>query len=282
MEANGTIALTPENYGFIERYIHEATGITLGQDKNYLLESRLMPVLEEERLGSLNELCTRLRKGVPESLRRRIAECMTTHETLFFRDPRVFDVLRTDLLPELAKDRQATRTLRVWSAACSSGQEPYSLAMLLLEAGYADWKIEILGTDLSSRILARATEGRYLQIEINRGMPAPLLVKYFQRAGLDWQVRDELRRIVRFAPFDLRQSMGPLGTFDLVLCRNVLIYFDQEARAKILAGLRDTLSPGGFLLLGASESMYNMEAGFVRRTSGQTVAYQRTAAGVRL
>ena len=273
-----TSTLTAENYAFMERYVYEATGITLGHDKLYLLESRLLPVLQDERLASLNELCSRLRKPVPEGLRRRIAESMTTHETTFFRDPAVFDALRTDLLPELAGERRTTRALRIWSV-CSSGQEPYSLAMLLLEAGYADWKLDILGTDLSARILDRAAAGRYLQIEMNRGMPAPLLVKYFQRSGLDWQIRDEVRRLVRFAPFDLRQSMAGRGPFDFVLCRNVLIYFDMPTRKKILAALCSTLAPGGYLLLGASETTFNLDNSFVRKTIRNTVAYQRAATG---
>ena len=160
-------AITLENYGFLERFIQQETGISLGPDKQYLLESRLTPVLQDERLASLNDLCGRLRRGVPDAMRRRLAECMTTHETSFFRDPALFDALRNDLLPEIAGLRQATKTLRIWSAACSSGQEAYSLAMLLLEGPYADWKIEIEGTDLSARILERASSGRFLQIEVN-------------------------------------------------------------------------------------------------------------------
>jgi chemotaxis protein methyltransferase CheR len=271
--------LTADNYEFLERYIYRQTGIALGSDKLYLMESRLAPVLQDQRLGSLNELCSLLRRGVPESLRCRIAECMTTHETLFFRDPAVFDAIRTDLLPALASARRATRSLRVWSAACSSGQEPYSLAILLLEAGFADWRIEILGTDLSSRILARASAGEYLQIEVNRGLPAPLLVKFFRRAGLNWQIKDEIKRLVRFAPFDLRHSPSQFGAFDLVLCRNVLIYFDAETRKTILARLRSTLAPGGYLLLGASETTFNMDPGLIRKTVGTTVAYQAPLTG---
>lgn len=280
-EVTAVSGLTPENYQFLERYIHQETGISLGQDKRYLLDSRLAPILQEERIGSLNELCSRLRQGIPEKLRRRIAECMTTHETLFFRDPAVFDALRSEILPELVKSRQTTRTLRIWSAACSSGQEPYTLAMMLLEAGYVDWKLDILGTDLSSRILERASTARYLQIEVNRGLPAPMLVKYFQRAGLDWQLKDEVRRVVRFAPFDLRQSMANLGPFDLVLCRNVMIYFDSDTRKKILAGLRGTLAPGGYLLLGASETVFAPDSGLARKTIRNTVFYQDTSSGAR-
>jgi chemotaxis protein methyltransferase CheR len=272
--------LTAENYTFIERYIHQETGIALGNDKAYLLETRLVPVLRDEGMTSLNELCAKLRRGVPEAFRRRIAECLTTHETSFFRDPAVFDALRNHLIPEIAAQRTATRTLRIWSAACSSGQEPYTLAMLLLEAGYQDWKVEILATDFSSRILARAAEGRFLQIEINRGTPAPLLVKYFQRAGLDWQIKDEVKRLIRFTTFDLRQPMTGRGPFDFVLCRNVLIYFDLETRRKIIASLKSTLAPGGYLLLGASETTFQMETGLTRKMVGNVAAFQNPAAGV--
>jgi chemotaxis protein methyltransferase CheR len=266
--------LTTENYDFLERYIYRQTGIALGSDKLYLMESRLMSMLQEERIGSLNELCSLLRRGVPEKLRCRIAESMTTHETSFFRDPAVFDAIGTDLLPALIRDRRDTRTLRIWSAACSSGQEPYSLAILLLEAGVEDFRIEILGTDLSSRILARAATGEYLQIEVNRGLPASQLVKYFRRTGVNWQIKDDVKRMVRFTAFDLRHSPAQLGTFDLILCRNVLIYFDADTRKSILARLRSALSPGGYLMLGASETTFSMDPGLLRRAIRNTIVYQ--------
>jgi chemotaxis protein methyltransferase CheR len=266
--------LSQDNYAFIERYIHRETGIALGADKRYLLESRLAPVLAEEHLRSLNALCDRLRLGAPEPLRRRIAECMTTHETLFFRDPGVFEALRSEILPQLAKARQTTKILRIWSAACSSGQEAYSVAMLLLEAGYGSWQLDILGTDISSRILSRAREGRYLQIEVSRGLPAELLGRYFRRVGADWQVSDDLKRFVRFAPFDLRQNMSALGPFDIVLCRNVMIYFDLPTRKKIFAQLHATMAPGAYLLLGSSETTFNLDQAFIRRPCGNSVVYQ--------
>lgn len=270
---NQADGLTPENYSFLEAYIHRESGILLGPDKLYLLKSRLQPVLGQERLATLDQLCEHIRRTPSESLRRRIVESMTTHETLFFRDPAVFDALRKEVLPELARTCAASKSLRIWSAACSSGQEPYSLAMTLLETGFAGWNTEILGTDISSQILARAASGTYLQIEINRGLPAALLVKYFERAGLDWRVKDVVRNMVRFENFDLRQS--PLfPPFDLVLCRNVLIYFEVETRKRILAGIRSRLSPGGFLLLGASETTFNIDESFHRRTIGNTVVYQ--------
>lgn len=267
--------LSAANHDFLIEYIHRESGIALGQDKLYLLRTRLMPLVERERLGSLDELCNRLRRQPTESLRRQVVECMTTHETLFFRDSAVFDMLRNDLLPELAKSRKAARTLRIWCAACSSGQEPYSLAMMLLELGYADWNLQILGTDLSSQILERAAGGRYLQIEVNRGLPASMLVKYFRRDGLDWQIKDEVRRMVRFAPLDLRHNLRGMGPYDFILCRNVLIYFDMETRRKIIAGLHASLVPGGFLLLGASETTFSLDENLKRRTFRNSIVYQR-------
>jgi len=257
--------LTSENYSFLTAYVHRESGIELGADKLYLLKSRLQPVLAEEHLSSLDQLCDRLRKAPPESLRRRIVESMTTHETLFFRDPAVFDVLRKELIPELVKARSSTKALRIWSAACSSGQELYSVAMTLLEAGLGDWSIEIIGTDISTQILDRAAAGTHLQIEVNRGLPAALLIKHFQRVGLDWRIKDNVRRMVRFTNLDFRQNLGAPPPFDLILCRNVLIYFDVATRKRILSGIRSRLAPGGLLLLGASETTFNLDETFLRR-----------------
>ncbi len=275
-----TPELTTGNYAFLQDYIHRESGIALGQDKLYLLKSRLLPIMEGEHLGSLDELCQRLRSAPTAALRRSVVEAMTTHETLFFRDPAVYDALRTSIIPAIVSARKATRSMRIWSAACSSGQEPYSLAMLLLEAGLADWNIEILGTDLSTQILERAAAGSYLQIEVNRGLPAPMLVKYFQRSGLGWLVKSEVRKFVRFTQFDLRNNMRSLGAFDLVLCRNVLIYFDIETRKKILSGIRGVLHPGGYFLMGSSETTFNLDDNFVRSTCGATTVYQAPAPGV--
>ncbi len=272
-------ALSPENYTFLQQYIQRESGISLGNDKLYLLKSRLQPIVEQQRLKSLDELCGRLRTNPPEALRRAVVESMTTHETLFFRDPAVFEMLRGELIPEMVKMRAASKTLRIWCAACSSGQEPYSLAMLLLEMGLTGWNLQILATDLSSQILARAQSGRFLQIEVNRGLPASLLVKYFQREGLEWQLKDTVRRMVRFMAFDLRHNMQGLGPYDLILCRNVLIYFETDTRKKILAGLRKSLAPGGYVLLGASETTFTLDDGFLRKTMRNSVVYQTPQEG---
>ena len=272
--AESASVLSADNYAFLQGWVQRESGISLGADKLYLLKSRLQPLVEQERLKSLDELCLRLQKAPSETLRRKVVESMTTHETLFFRDPAVFDMLRKDLVPEIAHTHKADKTLRIWCAACSSGQEPYSLAMLLLEAGYADWNIQILGTDISQQILQRASEGKYLQIEVNRGLAATLLVKYFQRVGLDWQLKDQVRRMVRFTSLDLRQSPQALGSFDLILCRNVLIYFEMSTRKKILAGFRSCLVPGGYLLLGASETTFGLDETLLRKPFGNAIVYQ--------
>jgi chemotaxis protein methyltransferase CheR len=270
-------ALSLEDYAFLQSYIQRESGISLGQDKLYLLQNRLLPLVEHQRLHSLAELCQRLRAPHSPDLRRNVVEAMTTHETLFFRDPAVYEALRTVIIPAIARQRQATRTLRIWSAACSSGQEPYSLAILLLEAGFADWNIEILGTDLSTQILGRAAAGNFLQLEVGRGLPAQMLVKYFQRAGMGWLVKGEVRKLVRFTQFDLRNNMQALGPFDLVLCRNVLIYFDLETRRKILSGIRGVLRPGGYFLMGSTETTFNLDDTFLRLPCGAAIAYQNPA-----
>jgi len=263
-----------ENYRFLKDYVYKESGIVLDDDKHYLVESRLMPVAVQEHLASLDALCAALRGNATPFLHRRVVEAMTTHETLFFRDVVPFDALRTGILPLLIEQRKSTRKLAFWSAAASSGQEAYSLAMLLLEAGLGGWNIQILGTDLSEQILARAREGRYMQIEVNRGLPASYLLKYFERQGLDWQIRDSVRRMVTFEPFDLRKSMQAKGPFDVIFCRNVLIYFDVETKKKILGELRGALFPGGYLVLGGAETTLNLDEKFRRLPAGRTTFYQ--------
>jgi chemotaxis protein methyltransferase CheR len=267
--------LHPESYRFLQDYVYRESGIVLDGDKRYLLEARLMPIVQQMRLSSLNELCSML--GGPAGnavLKRQVTEAMTTNETFFFRDPAQYDALRSVVIPGLIAQRQATRMMSFWSAASSSGQEAYSLAMMLLEMGLGDWKIKIQGTDLSSQMAERSRTGRYLQIEVNRGLPIGYLVKYFTRVGLEWQLKDEVRHMADFSTFDLRQSMSARGPFDVVFCRNVLIYFDVEAKRRILEEIYGTLFRGGYLLLGGSETTLNLTSRFERRVLGQTVLYQ--------
>ena len=264
----------PDNYRFLQQYIYRESGIVLDGDKHYLLEARLMPIVTEMRLGTLNNLCALLRATSAGAVRQQVVEAMTTNEAFFFRDMAQYDALRTVAIPELMEERQATRMLSFWSAAASSGQEAYSLAMMLLDMKLANWDIEIYATDLSTRMLERARSGRYLQVEMNRGLPVEYLTRYFTPAGVDWQLNDEVRGMVKFAHIDLRQGMSTLGPFDVVLCRNVLIYFDVESRKKILHEIRGTILSGGYLLLGGSETTLNLDASFVQQIIG-TAALHR-------
>ena len=186
------------------------------------------PIVKQLGLDSINDLCALLRAPGRTEISRQVVEAMTTNETYFFREPAHYEAIRTVLLPHLKEERRDTKKLRFWSAAASTGQEAYSLAMLMLEENLADWNIQILGTDFSSQALERARSGKYYQIEVNRGLPAKLLLKYFRRSGVDWQLSDAVRRMARFETIDLRQSMRALGPFDLVFCRNVMIYFDAR------------------------------------------------------
>ncbi len=266
--------ISPENYAFLQRYVYQESGIVIDAGKNYLLESRLLPIVKQERLSTLNDLCALLRTTALMGLRSRVIEAMTTNETLFFRDVAVFDALQNHILPGLVQSRRDTRRISIWSAAASSGQEAYSIAMILKEMNLAGWKLQILGTDLNQQILDKAAAGRYLQIEVNRGLPARHLVKYFKRAGLDWQINDELRSMVTFQRFDLRNPMRMFGPFDLVFCRNVLIYFDVETKKKILGALRQTLVREGLLALGAAETTINLDNGYRRVAYGSAAFYQ--------
>ena len=272
--ARPSAQLDPENYSFLQDYIYRKSGIVLDGDKHYLLEARLMPIVRQNQLASLQDLCALLRATTSPPLKRQVVEAMTTHETFFFRDSAHYDALRTVVLPELMQQRQDTRKISFWSAASSFGQEAYSLALMLIEMGLGDWNIQILGTDLSTQAVERAQAGKYMQIEVNRGLPAAYLVKYFTRVGLDWQLKDDVRRMVRFEARDLRESLRTLGPFDIVFCRNVLIYFDIECKKKIMAELRGTLFRGGYLILGASETTLNLDNAFVRKAIGQTALYQ--------
>lgn len=275
--AGGTAATTidADNYRFLQDYIHRESGIVIELDKHYLLEARLLPVARQRQLNTVNDLCALLRatKGA-DGVRRQVVEAMTTHETLFFRDLPQYEALRDHILPKLVEERGSLRKLSVWSAAASSGQESYSLAMMLLEMGLRDWRIRILGTDLSEQVLERARKAKYMQIEVNRGLPASYLVKYFTRQGLEWQLKDVARNMVEFQQLDLRNSLRTMGPFDVVFCRNVLIYFDVPTKKKLLEEIRSTIHNGGYLLLGGAESTFGLSDRFERITIGQASLYR--------
>jgi chemotaxis protein methyltransferase CheR len=268
--------ISPESYKFLQEYVYRESGIVLEDDKHYLLQARLLPILKKEQIKTIDDICQKLRAGNPD-LKLRVVEAMTTNETLFFRDPAIFDALKNTIIPNLVKERAASKRLAFWSAAASSGQEAYSLAMLLLEMGLVSqgWNIQILGTDLSGHVLDRARQARYMQIEVNRGLPAPYLVRYFSKQGLEWQLKDNVRSMPTFQRFDLRQSMTALGTFDVIFCRNVLIYFDVPTKKKILGGLRQVLRDDGCLLLGGAEAILDLDGKYARQVVGQASVYRK-------
>ena len=255
--------MTPQDYDFLRKLLKERSGLDLSADKQYLVESRLIPLARKAGLPGIAELVQKM-KGGAEALTSEVVEAMTTNETFFFRDKIPFDHLRETVLPALLKARAGRRSLRIWSAACSTGQEPYSIAMCLKERAQelAGWRIEIVATDLSLEVLEKAKSGIYSQFEVQRGLPVQLLVKYFSQIGEHWQISSEIRSMVQHRQLNLLRDFSHLGKFDVIFCRNVLIYFDQETKAGIFGHLARTLEPDGMLLLGAAETVVGISSAF--------------------
>jgi len=248
--------MTPADMDFIAQLLKRRSGLIITSEKQYLLESRLTPVARERGLADVTAVIAKLRTG-DEALARTVVEAMTTNESFFFRDKTPFDQFEKVILPAMLKARAATKRLRIWCAAASSGQEPYSLSMILKEKGaqLADWRIEIVGTDISTEILARATAGVYSQFEVQRGLPIQLLMKYFKKEGEQWRINDELRSSIQYRTFNLLDPFTGLGNFDIVYCRNVLIYFDEATKRGVLTRVAQLMPADGFLLLGAAETV---------------------------
>ncbi|MEA2839643.1 MAG: chemotaxis protein methyltransferase CheR [Methylobacteriaceae bacterium] len=247
----------------LRRFLYERSGLSLEGDKLYLVESRLLPIAREAGLIDLAGLVKRLQAG-DRDLAQSVIDAMTTNETFFFRDRVPFAKFRNVMLPHLLEKRAAERRLRIWCAACSTGQEPYSLAMLLDEEArrLTGWNVEILATDLSRRVIESARQGLYSQFEVQRGLPITMLLRYFQRAGDRWQVNEFLRSRVTFREFNLMSDFRPLGTFDAIFCRNVLLYFDVPTKRDILARLSKVLTRDGFLLMGSAETVIGLSDAF--------------------
>lgn len=258
--------LSKADADFLRQLVRARSGIVLGEDKGYLLESRLTPLAKAIGLNGVEDLVPRLRAEPNGQLARQVVEAMTTNETFFFRDVHPFECLRKVVLPELIARRGATRRLDLWCAAASTGQEPYSVAMVLREhfPQVAGWTIRLLATDIATEVLKRARAGRYSQLEVNRGLPAPLLLKYFAKDGLDWVVKDELKRMVEFRELNLLDPFPITGQLDIIFIRNVLIYFDLDTKRDILAKCRRLLRPDGYLFLGGAETTLNVDDNFVR------------------
>jgi chemotaxis protein methyltransferase CheR len=272
-EVKDSPAIRADNYKFLQDHIRKQSGIVLDDTKHYLVEARLLPIALDQGLRNLDDLCAKLRQGPPPLLQRRVVEAMTTNETYFFREPAHFEALKNTILPPLIAARRDVKKLSIWSAAASTGQEAYSLAMLLAEMGLQDWTISIVGTDLAESVLEKAREGKYSQLEVNRGLPVTMLVKYFARQQLLWELKPVLRKMVSFQTLDLRNIRG-IGPFDIVLCRNVLIYFDVETKRQIVDQIRTNLSQGGYFFLGASEVGLSVGPRFARLCTNDATYYQ--------
>jgi chemotaxis protein methyltransferase CheR len=275
--------ISPLEFDYIRDFVRRRAAIVLEDGKEYLALSRLAPVARANGLGSVSELVSALRTAPPGSpLHELVVDAMTTNETSFFRDVHPFDSLRTAVLPEVIERNKARRTLDIWCAAASSGQEPYSLAMLIREHFplIAGWTVRILATDISPSMVAKAKTGRYGQLEVNRGLPAPLLIKYFHRAGANWELDDSVKRMVRFELHNLVGAWPPMPLMDIVMMRNVLIYFDVETRKSILDRVRRALRPDGYLLLGSAETTLNLDVEFERSPQGRTTWYRNTLAAI--
>lgn len=256
--------MTPLDYEFLRKLLKERSGLDLSPDKQYLVESRLIPLARRVGLPGITELVQKMKAGSADALIADVVEAMTTNETFFFRDKVPFDHLRETMLPALLQARASRRALRIWCAASSTGQEPYSIAMCLKELGatLAGWRIEILATDLSQGVLEKSKAGLFSQFEVQRGLPIQLLVKYFTQVGELWQLNADIRSVVQHRQLNLLQDFGHLGTFDVIFCRNVLIYFDQDTKAGIFERLARVIEPDGFLVLGAAESVVGISDAF--------------------
>lgn len=249
--------MKPDEFEFISRTVRQRSGLALTEDKTYLVESRLLPVARKYGYKSVDDFIGAMHRRPEEDKLHAITEAMTTNETLFFRDTRPFDQFKQIVLPVMSAARAARKQMRIWCAACSSGQEPYSLAMLLKEeaAQYPGWRFEIVATDLSGEMLERAKMGTYTQFEVQRGLPIQLLMKYFKQVEDKWQLSNDIKSMVTYREFNLLADPAGLGQFDVIFCRNVLIYFDTDTKGKVLGRLRNCLAEDGVLYLGGAETV---------------------------
>jgi len=256
--------MTIAEHEFIRKLLKQRSGLMLSAEKHYLLESRLLPIAQRRGFANLSALTHQLRVGSDEALIVEVVEAMTTNETFFFRDRIPFDHFKSFIIPSLLAARTHNKRIRIWCAAASTGQEPYSLAMLLTEMGHAldGFRVEILATDLSNAVLEKAKAGIYTQFEVQRGLPIQMLLKYFTQSGDLWQIAPNIRSMVQFRPFNLLNDFSRLGTFDLVMCRNLLIYLDQPTKSDILDRLARVTASDGYLILGSAETTIGLTQAF--------------------
>lgn len=256
--------MSPDDFKFLSGIIKEQSGLVLKENKTYLLESRLSPLARKRGLSGLDDLIQALRLRPDQTMIREITEAMTTNESFFFRDIKPFDLFRDKVLPKLIEARAGTKKIRIWCAAASTGQEPYSLAIILKElaAQLQGWRIEIIGTDISGEVLTKAKAGLYSQFEVQRGMPIQFLMKYFKQRDEMWEIDPAIRSMVNYREYNLLHDLKPLGSFDVVFCRNVLIYFDQETKSKVLENIAGLMPDDGTLFLGGAETVLGVTESF--------------------
>jgi chemotaxis protein methyltransferase CheR len=273
-----TTTFTHAEFTYISDMVRTRSGIVLEPGKEYLVEARLTPLVRELGLASIGALVARLRQPTAGALAERVTQAMTTNETSFFRDVAPFQALRTTALPAVMTARAVPRRLRIWCAASSSGQEPYSIAMTIADAfpELGAWDVRILATDLSAAMVERGRSGLYKALEVNRGLPDPLLVKYFAKAGVDYQLKPEIRSMVEFSELNLIRAWPAFPTFDIVFLRNVLIYFDVDTKRAIMGRVKRLLAPDGYLFLGAAETTMNIDDGFQRVPVDRAGCYRRS------
>lgn len=271
-----TATLTTSDFDFVCELVRRQSAIVLEPGKEYLVESRLLPLARATKEGSIASLVTTMRREPSGPLVAKVVDAMTTNETSFFRDNHPFDALAKHVLPELLRTRAAERRLSFWCGASSSGQEPYTISMVLREAlaGSPGWQTSLLATDLSAEMLARTKAGRYSQLEVNRGVPVTMLVKHFEKVGTEWQVKPDLRAMVRTRPLNLAVPFPAMGPFDVVFLRNVLIYFDTPTKKAVLDRVRRVLRPGGYLFLGGAETTLTIDDAWERVVLDRATAYR--------
>ena len=256
--------MIPAEYEYLKTFLKSRSGLVLANEKQYLVESRLLPVARKHGLSSISDLVGKLKGVGSQALQDAVVEAMTTNESFFFRDKTPFEHFRETMLPHLLKARASSRKIRIWCAAASTGQEPYSIAMILKELAsqVSGWRVEIIGTDLSGDVLEKAKIGIYTQFEVQRGMPVQMLLKYFTQQGDLWQIAPELRSMIQWKKMNLLESFAGLGQFDIVFCRNVLIYFDQQTKVDILERVQKQMPEDGFMVLGAAETVVGLTNAF--------------------
>jgi chemotaxis protein methyltransferase CheR len=254
------------DFQFLSKMLVERSGISIGDDKQYLIETRLPKVARKHNINSIEELVAKLKLSPFSQMATDVIDAMTTNESLFFRDTKPFEQLKRIILPKFQN-----KMLNIWSAASSTGQEAYSTAITCEDSNFKSYNI--VGTDISPTVVERAIEGKYSQFEVQRGLPIMTLVKYFTQSGTDWIVKPVLKEKIKFKNFNLMDSYSPLGKFDVVMCRNVLIYFEKETKRQVLDKIAQVINPGGYLFLGSSETIYDLSSKF-KQVDGETGMFQ--------